>query len=42
MANVKRIDGANNESEYWKVINDISNPRGDIKWKMIDNGVTIE
>ena len=41
-ANGKRTDEANNESEYWKVVNDITSPKCDTKWKLIDDEVLIE
>ena len=31
-ANDKKIDEANNESEYWKIVNDITNPRTETIW----------
>ena len=37
-ANGKRIDEASNESEYWNVINDISKPKSETKWKL-DDGI---
>ena len=41
IANGKRIDDVTNESEYWKAVNDISNPKSDIKWKLIEDGVNL-
>ena len=41
IANGKKIDEVTNESEYWKVVNDISNPKSDIKWKLIEDGVNL-
>ena len=38
--NGKRIDEACNESEYWKIVNDITNPRTEPIWNLNLNGVT--
>ena len=42
-ANGKKIDEANNETEYWKVVNDITKPNNNSKWKLKnDKGEDIE
>ena len=41
VANGKRIDDANNEAEYWKVVNDIISPRSEPIWKIIEDNITI-
>ena len=41
IANGKKIDEANNESEYWNVINDINKPKTEEKWRIEDeDGIT--
>ena len=30
------LDSANNESEYWKVVNNINKPQSEMKWKLIN------
>ena len=35
--NGRRIDEAKNESEYWKVVNDINKPQSETKWKLHDD-----
>ena len=35
-ANGKKIDQATNESEYWKVIKDISKAKTKTRWKLND------
>ena len=37
-ANGKRIAEATNESEYWKVVNDVTKAKSEMKWKL-DDGV---
>ena len=39
-ANRKRVDDSTNESEYWKVVNDITNAKTETKWKL-DDGVDV-
>ena len=39
-ANGKRVDDSTNESEYWKVVNGITNAKTETKWKL-DDGVDV-
>ena len=38
--NGKRIEAANNESEYWNIVNNITKPQNETKWKL-DDGETV-
>ena len=39
--NSKRIDEANNENEFWKIVNDISKPNNEPTWKLESENGTI-
>ena len=41
-ANGKRVDDSTNESEYWKVVNGITNAKTETKWKLDDRVDVIE
>ena len=40
-ANGARIAEANSESEIWKIVNDISKPKAEQQWSIIDKEVEI-
>ena len=40
-ANGKKIDEANNETEYWKVVNDIIKPNRNPTWKLVEDGLEV-
>ena len=39
--NSKRIDEANNENEFWKIVNDIAKPNVEPTWKLENENETI-
>jgi hypothetical protein len=41
--NRRRMDEANNENEFWKIVNDISKPNNEQSWKLVnDKGSTTD
>ena len=40
--NGERIQKAGDENEVWKIVNEITNPREEKKWSLIENGETLE
>jgi hypothetical protein len=37
MRNEQRIEKAANENEVWKIVNEMTNPKTETKWKLKDN-----